>query len=145
MTAKFLLRFGINGKWKTRTLTTEIYNQLMDSLDKKEFIYRKEVLETSCIHFYNEPEEGLFKFVHFDAISFEPVKSSGNNRKDNRSFNRTGLDLSRYQIFDTIVSIDSNGSSVQRKELNDSWFVYALKQYGICKDVLNKIRLRIHT
>ena len=150
ITEKFLIHYRINGEWKTRTLTTEIYNQLMESLDKKEFVYGKEAFETSYVHFSDDPEEGLFKLVYFDAISITPVKESGNTRKDNRSsffayFNRSDIDLSRYQIFDVIVTIDSNGETIQRKELNDSCFVYALKQYGICKDILNKIRMRIHT
>ena len=55
--------------------------------------------------------------------------------------NKSDINLSCYQIFDTIV--DAKGK--QRKELNDSCFVYALKMYGVCKDVLNKIRFRIHT
>ena len=150
ITDKFLIHYRINGQWKTRTLTTEIYKQLMDSLDKKEFIYGKEAFESSYIHFSDSPEEGLFKLVYFDAISITPVKESGNTRKDNRSsffpyLNKSDIDLSRYQIFDTIVKKNKKGEEKQRKELNDSCFVYALKQYGICEDILNKIRMRIHT
>ena len=37
------------------------------------------------------------------------------------------------------------GKIKQRKELNDSCFVYALKQADVNNDTLNKIRRRIHT
>ena len=46
---------------------------------------------------------------------------------------------------DSIVTEDSKGKVKQRKELNDSCFVYALIQAGVDEDTLNKIRARIHT
>lgn len=149
MTEKFLIHFRINGQWKSRTLTPQIWNKLMDSLNKQEFIYGKEVFETSIVHFSPDGDSEFFKFVYFDAISFTPVKGSGNKRKDNRDsffpyLNKSDIDLSRYQIFDSIVKINKKGKAKQRKELNDSCFVYALKQFGIDEDTLNKIRARIH-
>ena len=139
ITKRFLINFRINGEWRSRTLTPQIWNKLMDSLNKQEFIYGKEVFETSIVHFSPDGDSEFFKFVYFDAISFTPVSASGNNRKDNRS----DIDLSRYQIFDSIVRINKKGKAKQRKELNDSCFVYALKQAGIDEDTLNKIRRRI--
>ena len=149
MTEKFLIHFRINGQWKSRTLTPQIWNKLMDSLDKQEFIYGKEVFETSIVHFSPDGDSEFFKFAYFDAISFTPVSASGNKRKDNRDsffpyLNETDLDLSRYQIFNSIVRINKKGKAKQRKELNDSCFVYALKQFRIDNDTLNKIRARIH-
>ena len=82
----------------------------------------------------------------FDAISIVRANPSGSTRKDNRGsffayLNRSGLDLIRYQICDTLV----NAKGKQRKEMKDSCFVYALKQFGIDEDTLNKIRLmKIH-
>ena len=148
ITEKFLIHYRINGEWKSRTLTPQIWNTLMDSLDKQEFIYGKEVFETSIVHFSLDGDSEFFKLVYFDAISFTPVSESGNNRKDNRDsffpyLNKSDIDLSRYQIFDSIVRIDKKGKAKQRKELKDSCFVYALKQAGIDEDTLNKIRRRI--
>ena len=59
-------------------------------------------------------------------------------------FNTRDIDLSRYRIFDSIVRFAKKGEAKQRKELNDSCFVYALMTSGVDKDTLNKIRLRIH-
>ena len=148
ITKRFLINFRINGEWRSRTLTPQIWNKLMDSLNKQEFIYGKEVFETSIVHFSPDGDSEFFKFVYFDAISFTPVSASGNNRKDNRDsffpyLNKSDIDLSRYQIFDSIVRINKKGKAKQRKELNDSCFVYALKQAGIDEDTLNKIRRRI--
>ena len=104
----YMIHYRINGRWKSRTLTSEIWHQLMETLDSKEFIYGKESFDSGLMSFSNESEEGLFKIVHFDAISIVPLIDTGDKRKDNRSsffkyFNRTVncsfIDLSRYQIF----------------------------------------------
>ena len=110
MTKKFLINFRINGQWKSRTLTPQLWDRLMDSLDKKEFIYGKEVFEVDIVHNSLDDDSDLFKLAYFDAISFTPIKGSGSTRKDNRDsffayFNRSDIDLSRYQIFDSIVNV----------------------------------------
>ena len=102
------------------------------------------------MQFSNETEEGLFKLIHFDAISIEPVIDAGNQRKDNRSsffkyFNTSDIDLTRYQIFPSIIKMNKQKKPVQIKELNDSCFVYALMIYGVNNEILNKIRRRINT
>ena len=150
MTEKYSIRFRINGEWKSKTLTTDVWRKLMESLDKQEFIYGKEYIDNSYVHFSNDAEDSVFKLVHFDAIAFVPIKESGNTRKDNRKsffpyLNTTDIDLSRYQIFDSIVRINKKGKAKQLKQLDDSCFVYALKMFGINEDTLNKIRNRIHT
>ena len=146
ITDNFLIHYRINGEWKTRTLTPEIWRQLLESFDNREFIYGIEDMNVPLIAFSDEPETDVFKFVYFDAISISRVRPSGNTRKDNRDsffpyLNKTDLDLSKYQIFSSIVG--ENGKQIP--ELNDSCFVYALAQAGIDEDTLNKIRLRIHT
>ena len=145
ITRRFKINYRVAGVWKSRTLTPEVWNDLMNSLDKDEFIYGDEIYEHSEIEFSDCSETGIYKLIYFDAISFEPLRQSGNTRKDNRDsffpyLNKTDLDLSRYQIFDTLV--DEKGH--QRKELRDSCFVYALIQAGVDKETLNKIRIRIH-
>ena len=150
ITNKYIIHYRINGQWKSRTLTSDMWRQLMETLDRKEFIYAKESFETSLMQFSNETEEGLFKLIHFDAIRIEPVIDAGNQRKDNRSsffkyFNTSDIDLSRYQIFPSITKMTKKGKPVQIKELNDSCFVYALMIYGVNNEILNKIRLRINT
>ena len=157
ITNKYIIHYRINGQWKSRTfgqwksrtLTSDMWRQLMETLDRKEFIYAKESFETSLMQFSNESEEGLFKLIHFDAISIEPVIDAGNQRKDNRSsffkyFNTSDIDLSRYQIFTSITKMNKQKKPIQIKELNDSCFVYALMIYGVNNEILNKIRLRIN-
>ena len=120
ITRRFKINYRVAGVWKSRTLTPEVWNDLMNSLDKDEFIYGDEIYEHSEIEFSDCSETGIYKLIYFDAISFEPLRRSGNTRKDNRDsffpyLNKTDLDLSRYQIFDTLV--DEKGH--QRKELRD--------------------------
>ena len=148
MENKYKINYRVNGVWKSRTLTPEVYNALMDSLDKREFVYANEVFQSSYTKFSDEPDE-IMKIIYFDAISFTPINHSNSHRNDNRGsffpyLNKTNIDLTRYQIFDTIVSTQSNGQTVQREELKDSCFIYALKQAGIDDDILNKMRVRIH-
>lgn len=150
ITNNFIIRYRINGVWRSRTLTTEIWRQLMETLDKKEFIYDVDNVESSLIKFSDEAEDGVFKFIYFDAISIVPIDDNHKRRKDNRSsffkyFNTSDLDLSRYQIFSSICTVGKNKQMTQIKELNDSCFIYALKIHGVSDDVLNKIRLRTNT
>ena len=150
MTNQFKISYRVNGVWKSRTLTSEIWNSLMNSFDEQEFIYGNEIHNTGLVSFSDDANVDVFKLVHFDAISFRRIQASGSTRKDNRDsffpyLNTSGLDLSRYQIFDSIVEVSKHDKAKQRKELNDSCFVYALMMAGVDDDTLNKIRLRIHT
>ena len=150
ITDNFLIHYRINGQWKSRTLTTDIWRQLMETLDAKEFVYSKESLDSGLMKFSDESEEGIFKFVYFDAISITPINDEHKRRKDNRSsffkyFNTTDIDLSRYQIFPSIIRFDKKQRPKQIKALNDSCFIYALKVHGVSRDVLDKLRLRINT
>ena len=84
------------------------------------------------------------------TIREEKTTDEHKRRKDNRSsffkyFNTTDIDLSRYQIFPSIVRFDKKQRPKQIKELNDSCFIYALKIHGVSRDVLDKLRLRINT
>ena len=150
ITNNFLIHYRINGQWKSRTLTTDMWRQLMETLDNKEFVYSKESIDSGLMKFSDEAEDGIFKFVYFDAISITPINDEHKRRKDNRSsffkyFNTTDIDLSRYQIFPSIVRFDKKQRPKQIKELNDSCFIYALKVHGVSCDVLDKLRLRINT
>ena len=112
----FQIHFRINGEWRTKTLTPELWNQLMESFDKQEFIYGKEVFETNIIQFTSDGSTEFLKLTNFDAISITPVKQSGNTRKDNRDsffpyFNISDLDLSRYQIFNSLITVDKDGKN----------------------------------
>ena len=145
MEEKYKVNYRVNGTWRSRTLTPEVYDSLINSLDQQEFIYGNEVFESSYARFSDQPEGELMKLIYFDAISFTRINPSRSTRKDNRSsffpyLNKSNLNLTRYQIFDTLL----NDKGRQREELNDSCFVYALQQAGVEEDVLNKIRLRIH-
>ena len=87
-----------------------MWRQLMETLDNKEFVYSKESIDSGLMKFSDEAEEGIFKFVYFDAISITPINDEHKRRKDNRSsffkyFNTTDIDLSRYQIFPSMVSV----------------------------------------
>lgn len=143
MTQKYKINYRVNGTWRSRTLTPEVYHDLITSLDEEEFVYGNEVFESSYTKFSDDAEGSLMKLIYFDAISFTSIDSN-TTRKDNRGsffpyLNKSGLDLARYQIFDTLIE-----KGRQRKELNDSCFVYALQQAGVDVDVLNKMRSRIH-
>ena len=85
ITDNFIIHYRINGQWKSRTLTTDMWRQLMETLDNKEFIYSKESIDSGLMKFSDEAEEGIFKFVYFDAISITPINDDHKRRKDNRS------------------------------------------------------------
>ena len=38
ITNKYIIHYRINGQWKSRTLTSDMWRQLMETLDRKEFI-----------------------------------------------------------------------------------------------------------
>ena len=50
--------------------------------------------------------------------------------------------LVTYQIFESLESVDRKGRKIQRAELYDNCFVYALKMAGISEPLLNQIRAR---
>ena len=56
MTEKFLIHYRIDGQWKTRTLTPEIWNELMASLDTLRFVYGFEESNQTEIRFSDEAE-----------------------------------------------------------------------------------------
>ena len=147
ITERFKINYRVNGNWKSRTLTPEVFNSLMNSLDEQEFVYSKEVFQTNEVRFSDDGEFEYYKLSHFDAISFTPISESGSQRKDPRDsffpyLNKSDIDLSRYQIFPTLFLDDKNK---QREELNDSCFIYAMKVAGVDEDTLNKMRIQIHT
>ena len=56
ITERFKINYRVNGNWKSRTLTPEVFNSLMNSLDEQEFVYSKEVFQTNEVRFSDDGE-----------------------------------------------------------------------------------------
>ena len=67
----YMINYRINGQWRTRPLTTEIWKRLLDSIDKDDFVYGKEIFETGMIDPSDALEIELYKLIHFDLITKE--------------------------------------------------------------------------
>ena len=149
ITDKYRIRYRVGKEWKTKSLTPEVFNDLMDSFTEEDFIL--DIDSTPPEYYYDEQSMQMPPWSLFSAIKFEPVKNtkSYNDRGGNFfkyvTHNLPSIVveyLKRLQIFDKLNDDDNK----QRKELNDCCFVYALKQTGEYSEMtLNQIRMRINT
>ena len=147
-TNRFEFNFKVNGQWKSKPLTPELYRKLRENFTHKTFIYNAMERDTSYTpnNFSNPEEWDVIDWTLFDAIGVKSINYKKGERKKNggyfRFINKTTLDLSRYQIFDKLYNLNKKGEKTQRKELNDYCFVYALSQVGFDDSDLNKMRSR---
>ena len=145
--SKFRVNYCVNGVWKSEPLTPEVYNKLFEKFTEKSFVYDYGVTNTEydIDRISNMIEEDIPCWNLFDAIGIDIVEKGNSRESHNGSFfafiNNSEFDLTRYQIFDSLIGSNNK----QRAELNDCCFVYALVQSGqFNDDELNKIRLRIN-
>lgn len=147
-TYKFEFAFKVNGSWRSKPLTPELYRKLRENFTQKTFIYNAMERDYSYTpnNFSNPEEWDVIDWTLFDAIGVKLINErKGEKQKKGgyfRYINKTDLDLRRYQIFDKLYKMNKKGKKKQRKELNDYCFVYALRQDGFNNDDLNKLRAR---
>ena len=152
---KYKIQYKVNGIWYTKQLNPENYNKLMNNFTEENFIFN--IDQKPPEYFYEQGGQDLPDWSLFSAIRFTKFIHY-NDTSSNRSNNDIGGSffqylttdkvpvkiieyLKRLQIFDSLL----NDKGIQREELNDCCFIYALKQTGsYTDDVLNKIRLRIN-
>ena len=145
--SKFRVNYQVNGVWRSEPLTAEVYNKLISKFTEQSFVYDYTLSNTNydIDRISNMIEEDIPCWNLFDAIGIDVVEKGNSRQFHDGSFfafiNHSEFNLTRYQIFDTLVDKDNK----QRKELNDCCFVYALTQSEkFTDDELNKIRLRIN-
>ena len=78
ITKKYRFGFRVNDQWKSKPLTHELFNQLMDNLTKEKFIYDMD--NKPVEYFYDNCGQELPEWSLFDAISVKPV--SGIERRE---------------------------------------------------------------
>ena len=146
---RFLIRFNVNGKYTTKPLTSERFRSLMERFTKKSFVYSAEFKDNS-FSFENVSdavETDTIEWAFFDGIGIEPLKEREGSKLKSGSFfkyiNLTDIDLSMCQIFNHLYK-DGN-EHIQREELNDNCFIYALKQLGMTENDLSIMRQRMFT
>ena len=144
---RFLIRFNIGGNYRTKPLTSERFRSLMERFTKKSFVYSAEFKDNS-FSFENVSdavETDTIEWAFFDGIGIEPLKEREGSKLKSGSFfkyiNLTDIDLSMCQIFNHLYK-DGN-EHMQREELNDNCFIYALKQLGMNESDLSIMRQRM--
>ena len=148
MTRHYTFRFRVGNKWSSKPFTPELYQQLRRNFTRENLLFdmEREVEDQYSV------VTGMRSFSLFSAIA---LRREGAGARANQRQTRGGgffqyllrenvpkvvvEHLKRYQIFDTLLT-----ENKQRPELNDCCLIYALKQYGISKEVLTQMRTRIY-
>jgi hypothetical protein len=141
---KFIVGFEDEFGWHSKPLTPEVLKPLIKNFRENQKNYvitqaQREAIESSDAQGNELPHVNYYRSFALRKIKRGVKKAvpqprpNGARRTTNKrqgSFwswlNPTGLDLSRYQIFDSLV--DEHGKP--RAELNDSCFIYALTKSG---------------
>ena len=147
--------FNVNGQWIKKPLSPELYNQLMENFTEENLIFNLD--QKPPEYFYEKGSMELPEWSLFSAIGIETNKEGNRMTRGGDFFNYLAVNLPqrvinylvRLQIFDSLTKpliLKNNKTKyVQREELNDCCFVYALQQTGeYSEDELNQIRLRIN-
>ena len=160
----YIFTYRVNGEWHSVPFNPDIWKTLKENLEKGTLFY-----EVDDIPFWEYDKDNLAKLPQwslFDYLRIHLPKNYNNPNKRKINYNKTGgnffeylIDsninpiileqLKRYQIFDslTIKTKDDKGKEkeIQRPELNDCCFIYALFQTGYFTDEeLNKARIIIN-
>ena len=149
ITSKYMIRYNVNGVWRSFPFKSENYNKLMNKFNEQSFIFDMDTKPPE--YFYENGGEELPDWSFFSALQFTKlIDVDGNNDVGGSFFhylvkhniNKQIIKyLQRLQIFDKLVNEDGK----QRDELNDCCFIYALKQTGCySENDLNLMRLRIN-
>ena len=175
ITKVYKIYYKVNGEWKAKELTPEVYRNLMKNFNEESFLFH--IDDKPPEYLYEKQSMEMPEWSLFSAIRFEEMKQvKANNDRGGKFFRYVTKNVSqkvseyliRLQIFDkldeekinkkvnkkvTEKQIEYNEEPninktkhVQRKELKDCCFIYALQQTGeYTEDELNKVRLRINT
>ena len=162
----YKIYYKVNGEWKAKELTPEVYRNLMKNFNEENFLFN--IDDKPHEYFYEKQSMEMPEWSLFSAIRFEEMKIvDSNNDRGGKFFRYVTKNvppkvveyLKRLQIFDRldthkvkhcdeekVEKAITKIKRIQRKELNDCCFIYALQQTGeYAEEELNKIRLRINT
>lgn len=155
---RYKFNFRICGVWHSRTLTPEVFRELKEKFTENSFIY---TIDTEGETFNSDPEiTEIPPWSMYDAVSIKEVKQKGNKEIGGSFFkhlNISGLDLSRYQIFDSLTEVKQTQAQgakergneekkvlIQRRELNDCCFIYSLMMSNmLSEEEIKAMKLRI--
>ncbi len=144
---EYRIVFNVGGEWHGKPLTPEIINDLLNDLTEGNFLFNHH--EQPPEYFYDAGSMELPPWSLISGLKFCKNFQYGRNEVAGMFFRYLVKPevptciknyLKKLQIFESLV--DENNKP--RKELNDSCFIYALKQTGQYSEAdLNRIRLRI--
>jgi methionine salvage enolase-phosphatase E1 len=142
-TQKFLVIFQTDTGYQSKTLTSELFQDLLSKFKSNALNYSSETVNSQKMIFSDSEAVHLPQIHWFKSFGIKPIIKQGTTNRSGSFWpylNLTQLILDRYQIFQSLLGPDGK----QRSELNDCCFVYALIQTGLfSEDTINKIRLRI--
>jgi hypothetical protein len=138
----YMLIFETSNGYSSKPLTAESFQEILASLDNDTLDHRIDEAAEELIYCSDSPGKALPSVKYFHSLALRPTKprdeaikktATGASRKvteGNRQgqfwpyLNKSKLDLTKYQIFNSLL--DEKG--LQRKELNDCCFIYALQK-----------------
>jgi hypothetical protein len=124
-----MLVFETNKGFKRKPLTPEVYHDILILIERNAFDYEVEETPEELYDFSDTPNKDLIIIIFF---GIEPIIRSNETKVNKRNqirktsensregqfwpyLNTTKLDLSKYQIFDSLT----NEKGRSRKKLND--------------------------
>ncbi len=154
---RFVLLFQVNNTMQPKAipLTPEHLQELVRKLTEESFVYQIDDEISPDIVSDPGPDDLIASWSIFTRVGIVPIRYQGEMKKNKEPgffHYLTTPDtpkiiveyLKRLQIFDSVVVATKGNKQVQRKELDDCCFVYALKQTGCYTEAeLDKIRMRI--
>ena len=140
---KYKLKYQVNGDWHSKVLNAETLDKLMKNLEEKHLIYDLDT--TPPEYFYEDGGSELPDWSLFDVLQFSEYQKFDKTVYSDRGgsffgyWNKTYIDLSRYQIF-------SKGDNYydRRACIEVPCIIWALKDL-IPDDKLNAVALRLMT
>ena len=172
---QYKISFKVDGEWHSKGLKPELFRKLMDNLTLENLIFDIDERPPEYFYEQGNdelPQWSIFSALKFTKLKdYDGYNDRGGTffRYLTKNVPKIVIDyLKRLQIFDTLVEEKVNKQvnkkvtdkqieynevpdlvkikKVQRKELNDCCFIYALQQTGeYTEEELNKMRLRINT
>ena len=149
---KYLFSFKVGDLWKSTPMKPEIFHQLQKSLSEGSLIYNMDVMPTweyDSDKKYQMPEWSLFSAIRIIPIKHVIANTDNGGHffnwlNNSPQFQDVNEYFKRLQIFDTLTITNEQQEEIQRPELEDCCFIYALKQTGkFSESRLNAMRLKI--
>ena len=118
-----------NNKWTYTTIKTDSFTKLIEGLRKGLLLEKSFAENVYAPNFSDTPVDGQYYWYFFDAVKFEefnnPFKGGYNTRQGKffPYFNKTNIDLSRYQV------LYKNDDYIKNREMEGvPCVIYALSQ-----------------